>query len=169
LPGPGAGRLQRKTTPTQATPGASRTEEACMSPETVTHVQSSWAKVLPIAEQAAELFYGRLFEVYPEVKPLFKGDMQAQGRKLMTMLNTAVNALTNLEAIVQPVKDMGARHARYGVGSADYGKVADALLWTLAQGLGDDFTPEVKGAWVEVYTLVADTMQAGAAEAGEAV
>ena len=135
-----------------------------MSPDTVTHVQTSWAKVKPIAEQAAELFYGRLFEVYPEVKPMFKGDMKEQGRKLMAMLNTAVNALTNLEAIVQPVKDMGARHAGYGVGAADYDKVADALLWTLEKGLGDDFTPEVKGAWVEVYTLVADTMKAGAAE-----
>jgi hemoglobin-like flavoprotein len=135
-----------------------------MSPDTVNHVQSSWAKVQPIAEQAAALFYGRLFEVYPEVKPLFKGDMKEQGRKLMAMLNTAVNALTNLEAIVQPMKDMGARHARYGVGAADYDKVADALLWTLEQGLGEDFTAEVKGAWVEVYTLVADTMQAGAAE-----
>lgn len=135
-----------------------------MSPDTISHVQTSWAKVKPIADQAAELFYGRLFEVYPEVRPMFKGDMQAQGRKLMAMINTAVNALNNLDAVVQPVKDMGARHAGYGVADGDYDKVADALLWTLEKGLGDDFTPEVKGAWVEVYTTLADTMKAGAAE-----
>jgi hemoglobin-like flavoprotein len=135
-----------------------------MSPDTITHVQSSWAKVTPIADQAATLFYGRLFEVYPEVKPLFKGDMKAQGRKLMAMINTAVNALDDLEAVVAPVKDMGARHAGYGVADADYDKVADALLWTLDKGLGDDFTPEVKSAWVEVYSTLAETMKAGAAE-----
>jgi hemoglobin-like flavoprotein len=135
-----------------------------MSPDTVTHVQASWEKVKPISDQAAQLFYGRLFEVYPEVQPMFKGDMQAQGRKLMAMINTAVNALNNLDAVVQPVKDMGARHAGYGVSEGDYDKVADALLWTLEKGLGDDFTPEVKGAWVEVYTVLADTMKAGAAE-----
>lgn len=135
-----------------------------MSPDTITQVQTSWEKVKPISDQAAQLFYGRLFEVYPEVKPMFKGDMQAQGRKLMAMINTAVNALNNLDAVVQPVKDMGARHAGYGVSEGDYDKVADALLWTLEKGLGDDFTPEVKGAWVEVYTVLANTMKAGAAE-----
>jgi hemoglobin-like flavoprotein len=135
-----------------------------MSPDTITHVQTSWEKVKPISDQAAELFYGRLFEVYPEVRPLFKGDMQAQGRKLMAMINTAVNALDQLDTVVQPVKDMGARHASYGVGDGDYDKVADALLWTLERGLGDDFTPAVKGAWVEVYTTLADTMKAGAVE-----
>jgi hemoglobin-like flavoprotein len=135
-----------------------------MSPDTISHVKTSWAKVQPIADQAAELFYGRLFEVYPEVKPMFKGDMKTQGRKLMAMINTAVNALDNLEAVVQPVKDMGARHAGYGVSDADYDKVADALLWTLGEGLGDDFTPEVKAAWVDVYTVLAGTMKAGAAE-----
>lgn len=135
-----------------------------MSPDTITHVKTSWAKVTPIAEQAAELFYGRLFEVYPEVKPLFKGDMKAQGRKLMAMINTGVNSLDNLDPVVQPIKDMGARHAGYGVAEGDYDKVADALLWTLDKGLGDDFTPEVKAAWVEVYTVLADTMKAGAAE-----
>jgi hemoglobin-like flavoprotein len=135
-----------------------------MSPETISHVKTSWAKVQPISEQAAGMFYGRLFEVYPEVRPIFKGDMKTQGRKLMAMINTAVNALDNIETVVQPVKDMGARHAGYGVSEGDYDKVADALLWTLGEGLQDDFTPEVKAAWVEVYTVLADTMKAGASE-----
>ncbi len=135
-----------------------------MSPETISHVKMSWAKVQPISEQAAGLFYGRLFEVYPEVRPMFKGDMKTQGRKLMAMINTAVNALDNIDTVVPSVKDMGARHAGYGVGEDDYDKVADALLWTLGKGLGEDFTPEIKTAWVEVYTVLADTMKVGAAE-----
>jgi len=136
-----------------------------MTPDQKQLVKDSWAKVLPIKEQAAELFYGRLFEVYPEVKPYFKGDMKEQGRKLMAMLNTAVNGLDNLEALLAPLKDMGARHAGYGVKDEDYGKVADAFLWTLSQGLGDGFTDEVKEAWVVTYTTVADVMKSGAQEA----
>ena len=135
-----------------------------MTTNTVSLVRNSWDKVKPISDQAAGLFYGRLFEIYPEVKPLFKGDMQQQGRKLMAMINTAVNALDNLEPVIPAIKDTGARHAGYGVSDEDYDKVADALLWTLDKGLGDEFTPEVKDAWVAVYTTLADTMKAGVAE-----
>jgi hemoglobin-like flavoprotein len=136
-----------------------------MTPEQKTLVKESWAKVVPIKEQAAELFYGRLFETYPEVQPYFKGDMTEQGRKLMMMLNTAVNGLDNLPALVEPLKKLGRKHVDYGVTEEDYGKVADAFLWTLQQGLGPDFTPEVKEAWVVTYTTVADVMKAGAGEA----
>lgn len=135
-----------------------------MTPEQKTLVRESWAKVLPIQEQAAEMFYSRLFEVYPEVKPYFKGDMKSQGRMLMSMLNTAVNGLDKLETLVQPLKNMGVRHASYGVKDEDYDKVADAFLWTLDAGLGEAFTEDVKEAWVTVYTVVADTMKSGAEE-----
>jgi hemoglobin-like flavoprotein len=133
-----------------------------MTPEQIAMIRDSWAKVLPIKEKAAELFYDKLFTTYPEVKPYFKGDMVEQGRKLMAMINTAVNGLDNLEPLVGPVADMGARHAGYGVKDEDYDKVADALLWTLQTGLGDAFTPEVKDAWVAMYTTVADVMKQGA-------
>ena len=133
-----------------------------MTPEQSDLVKSSWEKVKPISEQAAALFYGRLFEVYPEVKPLFKGDMQEQGRKLMGMINTAVNSLDNLEPMIGAIEDSGKRHAEYGVKDEDYDKVADALLWTLEQVLKDDFTPEVKDAWVAVYTALAGVMKGGA-------
>ncbi|HSO82944.1 globin family protein [Thiocapsa sp.] len=136
-----------------------------MNPETITLVKDSWATVAPISEQAAGLFYGRLFEIYPEVRPMFKGDMKEQGNKLVVMLTTVVNALDNLDPLIPTIKKMGARHAGYGVHDGDYAKVADALLWTLGQGLGDDFTPEVKNAWVCAYSALADTMKAGAAEA----
>ncbi|MCB1735400.1 MAG: hemin receptor [Gammaproteobacteria bacterium] len=133
-----------------------------MTPEQKNLVRESWAKVLPIKDTAAQLFYERLFEVYPEVKPHFKGDITEQGAKLMVMLNTAVMGLDNLDALVEPLKAMGARHRDYGVADADYDKVASALLWTLEKGLGDGFTDAVREAWIEVYTVVADTMKAGA-------
>ena len=135
-----------------------------MTPEEINHVKTSWAKVEPIAEQAAALFYGRLFEIYPEVRTYFRGDMNEQGRKLMAMIGLAVNSLDNLEPLLPAIRESGRRHASYGVKEADYDKVAGALLWTLEQGLGEGFTDEVKGAWVKTYTAVADVMKAGACE-----
>lgn len=130
-----------------------------MTPEQVNLVQDSWAKVTPIAETAADLFYGRLFEIAPEVKPYFKGDMKEQGKKLMAMIGTAVNSLSNVEAVVPAIQEMGKRHVDYGVKPEDYDSVGAALLWTLEQGLGDDFTPETKEAWATVYGVVATTMK----------
>ncbi len=130
-----------------------------MTPEQITLVQESWEKVTPIADTAAELFYGRLFEMAPEVKPYFKGDMKEQGRKLMTMIGTAVNALNNVEAVVPAIQDLGKRHVSYGVKPEDYDSVGAALLWTLEQGLGDAFTAETKEAWATVYGVVATTMK----------
>jgi nitric oxide dioxygenase len=136
-----------------------------MTPEQITLVKESFAKVAPIAPQAAALFYGRLFEIAPEVKPLFKGDMTEQGRKLMQVLATAVGGLDRLADLVPTVQALGKRHAGYGVSDAHYDKVAEALLWTLGEGLGDGFTPAVKDAWVEVYTVLADTMKQAARSA----
>ncbi len=133
-----------------------------MTPQQIKLVQESFAKVEPIAEQAGSMFYGRLFEQYPEVRPLFKGDMKNQARMLMQMLAIAVKGLDKLETITSAIKSMGLRHAQYGVTAAHYDMVADCLLWTLAQGLGKDFTPECKQAWIEVYTSLAKVMQDGA-------
>lgn len=128
-------------------------------------VQESWEKCVPIAETAAELFYGKLFELDPSVKPLFKGDMKEQGKKLMTMITTAVRSLKKLDTIVGAVQDMGKRHAGYGVKDEHYDTVGTALIWTLGQGLGDAFTEDVKVAWLKTYTLLATTMKDAAAEA----
>lgn len=121
--------------------------------------------MVPISDQIAALFYGRLFEIYPEVKLYFKGDMEAQGKRLMMMIGMAVNSLDNLEPLIGAIQDSGKRHAQYGVKDEDYDKVADALIWTLEQGLGDAFTDEVKGAWVNTYSALASVMKAGAVEA----
>jgi hemoglobin-like flavoprotein len=127
-----------------------------MNPSDVSLVKASFRQVAPMADQAAALFYARLFELDPELRPLFRGDLQEQGRKLMTMLATAVAALDRLETIVPAVR--GARHAGYGVTEEHYATVGAALLWTLEKGLGAEFTPAVRDAWTSVYSLLANTM-----------
>jgi hemoglobin-like flavoprotein len=109
------------------------------------------------------LFYGRLFSLDPALKPLFKGNLQAQGRKLMSMISTAVNGLTRLDTLVPAVQDLGRRHVKYGVKDQHYDTVAVALVWTLDQGLGEAFTPEVEEAWVAAYGVLAKTMKDAAA------
>jgi hemoglobin-like flavoprotein len=136
-----------------------------MTPEQVFLVQKSWRQVLPIADTAAELFYTKLFSMDASLKPLFKGDMKAQGRKLMAMIGSAVTGLSKLDEIVPAVQDLGRRHVKYGVKEAHYDTVAGALIWTLEQGLGEGFTPDVKAAWVSVYGVLAGTMKDAAAKA----
>lgn len=136
-----------------------------MTPEQKNLVQSTFKDVVPIADTAAKLFYSSLFELDPELKSLFKGDMEEQGRKLMQIIATAVNGLDKLEEIVPVVESLGKRHVGYGVTDKDYGTVGTALLWTLQQGLDGKFTPEVEEAWTVVYTLLADTMKGAAAKA----
>lgn len=130
-----------------------------MTPRQIDLVRSTWARVQTIQDRAAELFYARLFELDPALRSLFRNDLSAQGRKLMTMLNAAVRGLDHLDALAPAVKDLGRRHVAYGVTAEHYGTVALALLWTLEQQLGDGFTPEVRYAWTEAYTVLATTMQ----------
>lgn len=121
-------------------------------------VTDSWQKVVPISETAADLFYTRLFELDPSLQSLFSGDMKIQGERLMNMINIAVNALNRIEDVVPAIQAMGRRHKDYRVEPAHYDTVAQALLWTLGQGLGPAFTPEVKDAWTQVYGILANTM-----------
>ena len=125
-------------------------------------VQTTWAQVEPISETAGMMFYGRLFELDPDVRPLFQTDMQEQSRKLVQMITVAVTGLNRLEQIVPSVRALGRRHADYGVRKEHYETVGAALLWTLDQGLGDDFTPEVREAWTETYALLAGVMKEAA-------
>jgi methyl-accepting chemotaxis protein len=133
-----------------------------MQQHTITLVQDSWQKVAAIAPQAAELFYQNLFAADPSLKPLFKGDMPEQGKKLMQMIGAAVGKLNDLPALVPILQGLGKRHAGYGVEDSHYQTVGAALLKTLEQGLGADFTEEVKQAWTAVYTVMADVMVAAA-------
>ncbi|OUR89717.1 hemin receptor [Gammaproteobacteria bacterium 42_54_T18] len=125
----------------------------------ITLVQTSFAKVEPIAEQAADIFYTKLFEYDPKLKPLFKSDIKAQGRKLMATLKVATAGLNDLNTLVPVLHQLAERHVNYGVKAADFTPVGNALLYALHQGLGDKFTDEVRQAWVEVFRLVATTMK----------
>ena len=136
-----------------------------MTPQQIELVKKTWVIVVPIADTAAELFYGRLFELEPSYRAMFKHDMTEQGKKLMKTINIAVEALDDVEPLVPTLKQMGADHAGYGVVDRDYNVVGAALLWTLEQGLGEVFTDEVKNAWAAVYEVLANTMKSGAAEA----
>jgi hemoglobin-like flavoprotein len=136
-----------------------------MNSEQINLVQATFADVRPIAPVAAELFYTRLFVLDPSLRPMFRGDLVHQGRMLMAMLNSAVNGLTQLDTMVPVVRQLGARHAKYGVRDEHYATVGSALLWTLEQGLGEKFTPAVRDAWATAYDMLAGVMQIGAIEA----
>ena len=136
-----------------------------MNQKQIELVQSSFAEVLPIAETAAALFYDRLFELDPSLRPMFRGDMKEQGKKLMDMIAVVVVNLRNLDRLVPGIQALGARHAGYGVQDEHYDTVGAALIWTLGQGLGEAFTDDVRDAWVAAYTILATTMKDAAAEA----
>ena len=130
-------------------------------------VQDSFALVVPIASTAAALFYQRLFEIDPAVRPMFKGDISEQGKKLMQALALAVKSLDRPEALTPVLQSLGSRHVKYGVTDAHYDTVGAALIWTLEKGLGEQFTADVREAWIAVYEGVAATMK-GAANAAAA-
>jgi len=130
-----------------------------LSPDQKTHVQESFALIAGIADDVAELFYDRLFELDPSLKRMFRGDMAEQRKKLMQMLTAAVKGLDRLDQLVPVVEDLGRRHATYGVQDAHYDTVGEALLWALRVTLGWRFTPEVESAWAAVYGLLSATMR----------
>jgi hemoglobin-like flavoprotein len=134
-----------------------------MTPTDIDLIRASWSGVEPIADAAAGLFYGRLFELDPAIERLFRRtDMAAQRKILMQTLTVVVKSLDRLDQIVPAVQALGRRHAGYGVREAHYATVGDALLWTLEQGLGEAFTPPVRAAWAEAYGILASVMIAAA-------
>jgi nitric oxide dioxygenase len=129
-----------------------------MTPRQVELVKSSFDKVRPIADDAAGIFYDRLFHLDPSLRPLFRGDMRDQGRKLMQMIGVVVGSLHRLDTILPAARDLGRRHVRYGVEPRHYETVGGALLHALEQGLGPEFTAEVRGAWTSAYTTLSRAM-----------
>lgn len=124
-------------------------------------VQQTFAQLEPRSFAIAELFYSRLFELAPEVRPLFFQNSGSQGEKLMHMLGLAVRSLDSIGALVPVLKALGARHRGYGVLDSHYGTVGEALLWTLEQMLGDSFDDDARAAWAATYALLAETMKSG--------
>jgi hemoglobin-like flavoprotein len=135
-----------------------------LQPNQIALVKETFAAVAPISDQAAELFYNRLFELDPKVRPLFKEDLTTQKQMLMSALTFAVDELDSPEKLLPTIQELGVRHIQYGVEDAHYDTVGEALLWTLGQGLGDAFTDEVEAAWTEAYVTLSTVMKAAAAE-----
>lgn len=129
-----------------------------MTPTQIALVKTSFAQVAPIAATAADLFYGRLFEIAPRLRAMFPDDLTDQKKKLMAMLGTVVAGLDRLDTLMPAVRALGQRHKGYGVSAEDFYPVGSALLWTLEQGLGDSFTAETKDAWVTAYAVLSQTM-----------
>ena len=129
-----------------------------MTPEQVTLVQQSFAKVVPIADQAAVMFYDRLFDVAPQVKAMFPADMTEQRKKLMGTLGAVVNGLSDLDSILPAASALAQRHVAYGARAEHYPVVGSALLWTLEQGLGEAWTPDVADAWLAAYGTLSGFM-----------
>jgi nitric oxide dioxygenase len=121
-------------------------------------VQESFTKVVPISEQAAVLFYDRLFEIAPAVKAMFPADMTEQRKKLMMMLAAVVNGLGNLQSILPAASALAKRHVSYGAKPEHYPVVGGALLWTLEKGLGEAWTPDVADAWTAAYGTLSGYM-----------
>lgn len=136
-----------------------------MTPGQIALVQESWKRLQPIADQAAELFYARLFGLEPSVRPLFRGDRKEQGRKFMAMISLAVSALARPGSIAPAVRALGRRHAGYGVEERHHAVVEAALLWSLKQCLGARFTQETEHAWRAAYGVLATTMKQTTREA----
>jgi len=129
-----------------------------MNPTQIKLVQNSFSKVAPISEQAAVIFYDRLFEVAPTVRAMFPNDMTEQRKKLMATLAVVVNGLSNLEAILPAASALAKRHVNYGATPEHYPVVGGALLWTLEMGLGDAWTPDVAAAWTTAYGTLSGYM-----------
>jgi hemoglobin-like flavoprotein len=143
--------------PTFAGP-AMQTASIRMTPRQVALVQESFAKIVPMRGQAAMFFYDRLFALDPSTRPLFRGDMKSQGAKLMAAIGAVVKSLERIDTILDDLWTLARRHHRYGVREEHYASVGAALLWTLEQGLGFDFTPDVRRAWATAYDLLSGAM-----------
>jgi len=135
-----------------------------MTSQQIALVRESFAKIVPASEQAAVLFYDRLFAVDPSTRPLFRGDMKSQGAKLMAAIGSVVESLDRIETMMDDLRAVARRHGRYGVHEGHYASVGAALVWTLEQRLGFDFTPDVREAWVTAYGLLSRAMIAASSE-----
>jgi hemoglobin-like flavoprotein len=128
-------------------------------------VQSSFEHVLPIADTAGLLFYERIFTLAPAARSLFGDDISLQAKRTMAAVKTVVDGLDNLDSVASFLIRLGARHVRYGVQPEHFDVVGAALMWTLEQGLGDRFTPEVRDAWTAAWIIIVDAMLAGMRQA----
>ena len=129
-----------------------------MTEQQKTLVRNSFEKIVPVADATGLTFYTRLFTIAPEVRPMFRGEIAQQSRKLMQVIAIAVKGLDHMSALVATVEELGRKHAQYGVKNEHYAVVGETLLWTLGETLGSDFDAETQAAWTAVYSLLSETM-----------
>ncbi len=135
-----------------------------MTPKQIELIQESWEYILKNVPQAGELFYSRLFDVNPNLRPMFSPDVKTQAQKLVSMITFAVRKLNTLDEVISDVQALGRRHGNYGVQPAHYAMVADSLLWTLEKGLGERWTREMIEAWVSLYSTLSGIMMEASAQ-----
>jgi len=133
-----------------------------MDAHSIALVQASFEKVVPLGDKVPQIFYDELFTLDPSLRPMFQSDMTEQRKMILTALSMVVRSLDKPEAIAEPVKALGKRHVTYGVKPAHFATVGSALLNTLQKGLGDEFTPELRQAWVEAYAALSGMMKEAA-------
>lgn len=119
-------------------------------------VQQTLRQIAPLAETASALFYMRLFELDPSLRAVFTPDLQVQSRKLLSMIAYNRDGLEYSETLILSLTQLGRRFAENGLIPSDYETIGNALLWTLARGLGAAFTAEVREAWEVVYGLLSE-------------
>jgi hemoglobin-like flavoprotein len=135
------------------------TKAAKLTSVQISLVKRSWSKLLPIADVAAALFYDRLFEINPELRPMFKTqDLTSQRKKLAKAITTVIMSLENIETLMPMIRLLGQRHVAYGVEDAHYDQVGEALLWALEAGLGNDWNDAIRQSWINAYQLLSSVM-----------
>lgn len=127
-------------------------------------VQESFPSIAEQGGPIAMLFYGRLFQMHPQLRSMFRQDIQLQGQKLMDMLTTLTGSLDRFATLTPILRALGQRHAGYGVRDEHYAAVSTAMLWAFGTALEGEFPPELRSAWSAVIDAVSDVMKAGAAE-----
>lgn len=132
-----------------------------MSPQQIKLVKETWGFIIAKSDKAGDLFYTRLFEVAPGVKPLFKNDIRLQARKLMAMVTYIVTKLDKLDVILPEIKSLAQRHKKYGAMKDHYAVVGECLIHTLKTGMGDRWNAEIEAAWIAVYKVLAAAMIEG--------
>jgi hemoglobin-like flavoprotein len=140
-----------------------------MTPEQKWMVRRSFPAIATLSRAISMLFYGRLFQVDPSLRPMFKQDIEVQGRKLMDMLSALMSHIDSIEDMIPLLKALGQRHVGYGVRPEHYPLVANSLIWAIAMALDEEFDPELRNAWKTLIELVAGVMKEGAAEVPPAV
>jgi hemoglobin-like flavoprotein len=134
-----------------------------MKPEQVKIILLTFSQVTSNKDRVGQMFYERLFAIAPETRPMFKGDMAEQSRKLMDTLALAIGSLRDMPSLVATLESLALRHVDYGVRDEHYATVGEALIWTLEKGLGEAFTSDAREAWTALYGEIAQIMRRAAA------